>query len=173
MRLFILYMVYGVLAIVAESTWLAGLPTDRYQFDFLLIAIAYLGFSQEWRRALPIIIAFGIFYDAVSAGPFGIALCSYLAIYGVIRLIITKIAYQSVVARFAWIAMASALDKAITALLLFMWGYPLGIPEMILARAPVQALIDSFLGLALIPFLSWYSELRWSNLFRPKKIVIR
>lgn len=173
MRLFILYIVYGVMAIVAESTWLAGFPADRYQFDLLLIAVAYLGFSQEWRRAFPIIIVFGVFYDAVSAGPFGIALCSYMAIYGVIRLIITKIAYQSVVARFAWVAMASVLDKAITALLLLMWGYPLDISELILARAPIQALIDSFVALVLIPLLSWYSELRWSNLFRPKKIVIR
>jgi len=173
MRLFILYIIYGIVAITVESTWLAGLPTARYQFDFLIIAVAYLGFSQEWRRAVPIIVVFGILYDAVSAGPFGVAICSYLVIYALIRLIITKITYQSLVARFGWIAIASALDKALTALLLFMWGYPIGISEMMVTRIPLQALIDSCVGLLFVPFLAWYSELRWETLFRPKKIVIK
>ncbi len=173
MRLFLLYFAYGVLAVVAESTWLAGFPTASYQFDFVLIAVAYLGFSQEWRRALPIIIVLGILYDVSSSAPFGIAVCSYLTIYGLLRMIITKIAYQTVVSRFGWVAIASLVDKAVSALLVFMWGYPPYVSEIIIMRAPVQALIDSCLGIAMIPFLAWYSELRWSKLFEPKGLVLK
>lgn len=166
-------MVYGIFAIVAESTWLADVPTSSYRLDFLLIAVTYLGFSQEWRRAVPIILVYGIFYDIASAGPFGMALCSYLAIYGLIRLVVSKIAYQSVVSRFGWVAIASLLDKAISASLVFMWGYPLLVSEAMLARAPIQAVVNSVIGLAMIPFLAWYSELTWEKMFRPKKLVLK
>jgi hypothetical protein len=173
MRLFILYIIYGVFAIVAESTWLAYLPTASYRVDLLIIAVAYLGFSQTWRRAVPVIIVYGTLYDVASSGPFGMALCSYLSIYGLIRLVVSKIAYQSAVSRFGWIAIASLLDKSISAALVFMWGYPLIVPEAMLARAPIQAVINSVVGLALIPFLAWYSELTWDKLFRPKKLVLK
>jgi cell shape-determining protein MreD len=173
MRLFVLYIIYGIVAIVIESTWLADMPTASYRLDFLIIAITYLGFSQEWRRAVPIILVYGTLYDVASAGPFGMALCSYLAIYGFIRLIIAKIAYQSLVSRFGWVAIASLMDKAISAALVFMWGYPLQVPEAMITRAPVQALINSIIGLAVIPFLAWYSELTWDTLFRPKKLVLK
>ena len=173
MRLFILYIIYGIMAIVLESTWFSGVPTARYQFDFLLIAVVYLGFSQEWRTAVPIIIIYGFLYDATSAGPFGTAVCSYLAIYASLRLIIPRIAYQSPVSRFVWVAIASAMDKVITALLIFMWGYPTSIAELVLTRTPLQALLDAGIGLVLIPVLGWYTELRWSTLFRPKGLVMR
>jgi rod shape-determining protein MreD len=173
MRLFILYIIYGIIAVVLESTWLSGIPTAKYQFDFLLIAVAYLGFSQEWRHAVPIIVIFGILYDAVSSGPFGTAVSSYLLIYTLLRLVITKIAYQSLVSRFAWVAIASVVDKAVMALLLLMWGYPTSIAELVITRAPLQALFDAGVGLILIPVLAWYTELRWSTMFTPKGLVMR
>jgi rod shape-determining protein MreD len=173
MRLFILYIIYGIVAVVLESTWLSGVPTAKYQFDFLLIAVAYLGFSQEWRHAVPIIVIFGVLYDAVSSGPFGTAVCSYLVIYTLLRLVITKIAYQSLVSRFAWVAIASLLDKAVMVLLLLMWDYPTSIAELVVTRAPLQALLDAGVGLILIPILAWFTELRWSTLFRPKGLVMR
>lgn len=151
---------------------LSGVPTQGYRFDLILIAVAYLGFSEGWRRALPIILVLGTLYDVSSAGPFGMAIFSYLTIYGLLRLIITKIAYQTVVARFGWIVIASLLNRAISSVLVLMWGYPLDVPEIFLTRAPIQALIDSSTGLVLIPFLAWYSDLRWSKLFHPKKLVL-
>ena len=173
MRLFILYIIYGIVSVVLESTWLSGVPTSKYQFDFLLIAVAYLGFSQEWRHAVPIIVIYGIMYDTVSAGPFGTALCSYLVIYILLRLVITKIAYQSLVSRFAWVAIASFVDKLVMAILLVMWDYPTPIAELVITRAPLQALLDAGVGLILVPVLGWYAELRWSTLFRPKGLVMR
>lgn len=173
MRLVILYIVYGIVAIVLESTWLSDLPTDRYHFDFLLIGVAYLGFSQDWKHALPIVAVFGILYDVASAGPFGMALASYIIIYLAIRLIIAKITYQSIMARFGWIAIASVFDKAVCALLLFMWGYDLELVEIFLTRAPIQALVDSTLGLVMIPFLKWYSDFSLEKIFRPKGLVLK
>ncbi len=172
MRLFGLYIAYGVCALVLQTTWLHGLPAANYQFDFLLLAVVYLGFSQEWRTALPIVIVFGVLYDVASAGPLGMALTSYLAIYTMLRMIIAKITYQTIVSRFAWVAIASLADKGVCAALIFVWGSRADIAELFLARAPVQALIDSTTGLLLIPFLAWYSELSWEKMFRPKGLVL-
>ena len=172
MRLFCLYIAYGVCALVLETTWLHGLPAANYQFDFLLIAVVYLGFSQEWRVALPIVVIFGLLYDAASAGPLGMALASYVTIYVMLRMIIAKITYQTPVARFAWVAIASLVDKGVCAALIFLWGSRVDIAELFLARAPVQALIDSTVGLVCIPFLGWYSDLSWGKLFRPKGLVL-
>lgn len=155
-----------------QSTWLSNLPTSSYRIDLLLPAVVYLGFSCRRRYALPILLVIGTLYDAESAGPFGMALCSYFTIYLLIRLVITKITYQSMIQRFMWVGIASLLDKGICAVLIFVWGYQASIIESFLSRAPIQALIDSATGLALIPFLAWYSDLRWSKLFTPKKIVI-
>jgi rod shape-determining protein MreD len=172
MRIIILYIIYGVIAIVLQTTWLAGLPTETFQFNLLLPAIVYLGFSCGRSYAIPIIVVLGTFYDVQSAGPFGMALCSYLIIYSLIRMIISKITYQSNVSRFMWVGIASALDKGVGALLLLIWGEKLAISEFLLGKAIIQALLDSAMGVVLIPFLAWYSDLRWSKLFRPKKIVI-
>jgi len=172
MRLFGLYIAYGVCALVLETTWLHDLPAANYQFDFLLIAVVYLGFSQEWRVALPIVIVFGLLYDVASAGPIGMALTSYIAVYIMLRMIIAKITYQTLVSRFAWVAIASLVDKCVCAALIFLWGSRFDIAELFLARAPVQALIDSTTGLVLIPFIAWYSDLSWEKLFRPKGLVL-
>lgn len=173
MRFFLLMAVYGVVAVVLESTWLAGLPSEMLRFDFIVIAVAALSFYKEWTVSLPVIVFFGIIMDVSSGGPFGLSLLSYLIIYGGMRTIIAKISFQAGLALLFWVAIISLMDKLIKSLILLASTGSVVFPEIIMGSAPAQALLDAVLALALMPFIKWYWSLSWEKITRPKGLVLK
>lgn len=173
MRFFLLMAAFGVAAVVLESTWLSGFPTQSLRFDLMTVAVAAFAFRFEWRQALPVIILYGILMDAASAVPFGMSLFSYLIIYGFLRTIIAKISFQGGAVLLFWVAVVSLLDKALQSFVFLAATGDFTIPRIIARLAPAQALFDAVVGLALVPFLAWLGDLTWEKITRPKGLVMR
>jgi hypothetical protein len=173
MRFFLLMAFFGAAAVVLESTWLSDFPTQSLRIDFVVIAVAALAFSFEWRQALPLVILYGVLMDVASAAPFGMSIFSYVIIYGFLRTIIAKISFQAGPALLFWVAIVSLLDKALCSLVLIAATGDLAIPQIIVRVAPAQAFIDAVAGLAMVPFLGWYWDLSWEKITRPKGLVMR
>lgn len=172
MRFFLLMAVFGVTALVLETTWLAGLPAESLRFDFMVIAVAGLAFFFEWRKALPSVIFYGLLMDVTSAGLVGMSLFSYVVIYGFLRTIVAKISFQAGPALLFWVGVVSLVDKALGSLLFLAAGDALT-AGIILRLAPGQAMLDAAVGLALIPFLRWYTHLSWEEIRRPRGLVLK
>jgi hypothetical protein len=173
MSFFLLMLAYGIVTIVFETTFLYGLPTPSVHFDFVIAAVAALAFYQEWKRALPVVIMLGVLMDISSAAPFGLTVLSYLIIYGVIRAIIAKISFQSGAALLFWVAMISLINKFVTLVALLATTGDAAYIEIIARNAPLQALLDAALAFAMIPFITWYWDLSWEKITRPKGLVLK
>lgn len=173
MTYFILMAFYGLLALVLESTWLAGLPVETIRFDFVLVAVAALSFYQEPLRAVSLIIFFGIMSDIVSGVPFAVSTISYLVIYGGIRLLISKISFQGGMALVFWMGIISIEDKLVSMLLLMALTGTADYPSVMITSMPAQAVLDAALALVMIPFLRWYWELSWEKITKPKGLVLK
>ena len=52
MRFFLLMTFFGLVAVVLECTLLSGFPTESLRPDLVVVAVAALAFSFEWRQAL-------------------------------------------------------------------------------------------------------------------------
>lgn len=165
--------VYGILAVVLETTWLSGLPTSVVQFDFIIIAVAALSFYERWYRALPIIFLLGLLVDISSAGPFGLSILSYMMVYGLIRLVIAKISFQAGLALLFWVAIISIMNKVICSVVLLAVSGKMIFPEIIMKSAPAQALLDAALAVVIMPFIRWYWDLTWEKIARPKGLVMK
>jgi len=163
---------FGVAAVVLESTWLAHFPTQSLRLDLIVVSVAALAFSFEWRQALPVVILYGVIMDVASGAPFGMSIFSYVIIYGFLRTIIAKISFQAGPALLFWVAIVSLLDKALCSLVLAAMG-DLAVPRIIVKLAPAQALLDAVVGLALVPFLAWYWDLSWEKITRPRGLVMK
>jgi hypothetical protein len=173
MRFFLLMLLYGVLAVVIESTWLANLPTQSLRFDFIIVAIAALSFSVEWQRALPVVITYGVLVDILSAAPFGMSIFCYVIIYLVFRMIVSKISFQAGPALLFWVAVASLMEKLLSIFVSVVSNSNIAMVRAILRAMPAQVLLDSVLGLGMVPFLDWYRELSWEKITRPKGLVMK
>lgn len=173
MRFFILMAIYGVFAVVLETTVLAGWPTEMLDFDLVLPAVAALSFYKEKREALPVIIFFGLLMDAASAAPFGMSVISYIAIFIFMRLIISQISFQEGIGLLFWVAMISLLDKAVCMLVLFAKTGEFNYVGIILERAPAQALLDAAVALLIVPLLTRYWGLSWQKIREPKGLVLK
>lgn len=165
--------VFGILAVVLETTWFAGVPADSLRFDFVVIAVAAIAFNLEWRQAVPVIVFYGVIMDIGSSGPFGMSIFSYVIIYGFIRAIVAKISFQAGLALLFWVSIVSLMDKVLCSFVLLVSSGSLDIPRIMMTRAPVQALIDAVIGLVLVPFLPWYWNLTWEKITRPKGLVLK
>ena len=173
MRFFILYLIYGVVALALQSTWLANFPTESVRVDLLLIAVVYLSFSVRALNALPIIFLFGGMRDVISLAPFGLSIFSYVAIYMLMRLLMKHIAFQVGFGRFFWVAMLSAADKTICALLLYLWSGNHFLMTIWSQDLLAQACLDALLSLIAMPVLAWYGALQWSEITKPKGLVMK
>lgn len=173
MRFFILMAIYGVVAVVLETTVLAGWPTDMLSFDLLLPAVAALSFYKEKREAIPVIIFFGMLMDAASAAPFGMSVISYLTIFIFMRLIISKISFQEGIGLLFWVAIVSLIDKAVSLLVIFAKTGDINFFGIILERAPAQALLDAAVALLIVPILVRYWDLSWEKIREPKGLVLK
>ena len=173
MPFFVLMAVYGVFAIVLESTWLSNLPVEMIRFDLIIIAVAALSFYKDAWKAVPTIIFFGVISDVASGVPFGISIISYLIIYGIIRMMISKISFQAGIALIFWVGVISLVDKLISSVFLLAVYGKLVVPEIIIKTAPAQALLDAAMAILLMPFIKWYWDLSWEKITRPKGLVMK
>lgn len=168
-----LMAIYGVVAVVLETTVLAGWPTEMVDFDLMLPAVAALSFYKEKREAIPLIIFFGMSIDAASASPFGMSVISYLAIFIFMKLIISKISFQEGIGLLFWVAIVSLIDKAVSILILFAKTGEMNFVYIILERAPAQALLDAAVAFVTVPFLIRYWNLSWEKIREPKGLVLK
>jgi hypothetical protein len=173
MRTFALMLIYCLAALVLEGTWLSSFPTAFAHVDFLIVAVAAISFYREWKEALPLLVVFGVLADIASDCPFGVSLLTYLAIYGFIRTMISKISFQGGPALVFWVAIISALGKAINMLLIMAITGNVGIAKIMVQLMPLQTALDALISLALIPFIRWYWDLSWEKITRPKGLVLR
>lgn len=165
--------IFGLLAILIETTWLANWPMDSLHLDLVIVAVAAVSFSFEWRQALPIIVFYGLLMDMTSSGPWGMSIFSYVIIYGFVRAVISKISFQTGPALLFWVFVVSFLDKILCVIVLMAATGELAIPRIIMRDALPQAVLDAVVGLMLVPFLNWYSALTWEKITRPKGIVLK
>lgn len=172
MRFFILMTVFAIVAVALQTTLLADVPWRWARFDFVVVAVAALAFYGSWGRAIPLVLLIGALVDVTSAAPFGISILSYVIIVLMVRLIIAKISFQGGAALLFWVLVVSLFDKAVRALVLTAASGDIVQAEVLLTGAPLQALLDALVGLALIPLLQRYWDLSWEKLTRPKGLVL-
>lgn len=173
MRFFLLMALYGILSAVLESTWFSNLPFGIVRFDFILSAVAACAFYVEWKRAIPVIIFLGIMSDVASGAPLGVSVFSYMVVYAGIRLLISKISFHGGPALLFWVAVISATDKAVCALVFLATYGDTNLVEVLLRFAPAQVALDAVMGLFLIPFIRWFSDLTWEKIAQPKGLVLK
>ncbi len=173
MRLFLLFIFYGLVTAILETTWLAGWPSSMVHFHFILYAVITLALLEEQRGKIFIVVVLGMLVDILSSGPFGLSIFAYLIVYGFIRMIISRIMVEVWVARFVWVCLASLLQKTATGVLTYIWSGDILIFKMFMKYALPQAAFDATLGLIMIPLLKKYADLSWSKLFKPKKIIVK
>lgn len=173
MSFFLQMAVFGIAAVVLETTLLADFPAASLRFDFMIVSVAAVAFAFEWRRGLPIVIFYGLIVDAASAGPFGMSVFSYLIVYAFIRTIIANISFQAGLGLLFWVAIVSLVDKAMCLLVLAASTGDMTIPRIIISRAPAQALLDAAVGMALVPLLRWYWGITWEKLTKPNGLVLK
>lgn len=172
MRRFWLFLIYGICAVVIESTILSYLPTSTLHFDFILMAVIALALSEDQSGVIPTVVVLGMLLDIASVAPFGLAIFSLLIVYGFIRMIVSKITIEIWLARFVWVGLASLLFSATSGLLMFVWSGKLIFIEVFAKIIGPQALFDAFVGLFMLPALKWYEALTWEKLTRPKGLVL-
>jgi len=173
LKRFSFFILYGIIAVVLESTLLSDIPSSNIHFDFILYAIISLALLEDQRGVIFIVFALGILMDTVSSAPFGLAVFSYLIIYGFIRMIVSRILIEAWIARFVWVGVASLLEKLIVGTLLFISYGSSPVIDYLLITAPFQAGFDALLGLILVPFLIKYSDITWDKIFKPKKTYFK
>jgi rod shape-determining protein MreD len=173
MRRFLLFLAYGIIAVVLETTLFANFPTTLVHLDLILFAVVALALSEDQRGVIVTILMLGALMDVSSSAPFGLTIICSLAIYGFIRMVFTRIMVEAWVARFIWVGVASLLDKVVTGFLLFVWYGDTPLIGVLLKIALPQAFFDASLGLILVPLLRKYEALTWSKLFRPKKLIFK
>ncbi|MBN1282969.1 MAG: hypothetical protein JXA24_04265 [Proteobacteria bacterium] len=173
MRFFILMALYGVAAVVLATTVLAGWPTQMIRFDLIIPAVAVTSFYKGRGEAIPVVLFYGLIVDAASAAPFGMSVLSYVVVYLFVRAIITKISLQEGVGLLFWVAIISLVDKAVCAVVLYVSSDGIYLSRIVMELAPAQALMDAAVGFVVIPIITWYWDLSWEKISRPRGLVLK
>ena len=166
MRLWFLFILYGILVVAIKSVF--ALPGD-----FLLLAVVYLSFYEEWKEALFLSLLLGLFLDIASLSPFGTAICSFGSVFGLVRLIKNKIMFQGAPSRFFWVFLFSILEGLIGLGFVNLVGnvprpFSIYLPKMF-----GNAFGDALLGIVWLPTLWWYRHLTWDKLFRSQDVLLK
>ena len=156
MRFWILFFLYAALFLSLKCVWpLTG--------DFFLLAVITFGFLDQGRRTIWLVWLLGLFFDVVSLSPLGASIFAYSLVFFVIRLLRAKIFFQSLVAKFIWIAVFSLLSDWGN------WAWTFLFTEFdhpfwfIIKISLWNAFVNGLLGLFWIDFLSWYWQLTESE----------
>lgn len=140
-------MIYGYhliiclcLILVQTTLVVGGSPVTPY--DPFVPFVIYLGVHCNWREAVPALVFGGLAMDSISGGVFGVHLSAYVWMYAGVRwaiqflhvgnlillpmLVIAGVAFETLVAAFSAVVLASAAWRveSMLALLLrqVLWG---------------------------------------------------
>lgn len=172
MRFFLLYLVYGIAAVALQTTWFCDWPSHLVRLHLVLMAVVSLTFTEEWKRALPLLVVLGLLEDGVSMAPFGSSIMSFVIMYVIMRTIISKISFQPGLGRFVWISFLSFGEQCLFSLLLVIRTGDLVWFQVFLMRGFPQVLFDGVCGLLFMPALVWFTHLSWEKFSKPKGLVV-
>lgn len=167
MRRFLLFLLYAIFVLGLKSAW-------QMTGDFLLLAVIFLGFREEflWRDFI-LVLLLGYLLDVASAIPMGCGIFSYLLTYGMVLAVRTKILFLTHPSRFFWIFLFTLFNGMI----LFGWVWlfsPWDQPASFFFQALLwNALATALLGLFVYPFLEKYDQWRWETFFPGKDPLLR
>ena len=173
MRFFFLYFIYGIFALTLQSTWLYSFSQNYLYFDFMFMAIATLAFTTNGRKAFPVVVLLGALSDVSSVAPFGMSILAYAIVYGFMRAVVAKVSFHVGLGRFFWVGLLSLVDKFSCGFLLFLWTGNDSFLNTWLSGSLSQALCDAIFAFMMIPFLTWYQNLTWHTIYRPKGLVMK
>ena len=165
-RLWVLFIIYGVVAIAVKSVW--HLPGH-----FLLLAVIYLAFYEDWRFGSAASLVLGFLLDMSSYSPLGTSLFSFGIVFGLIRFIRTKILFRTFPSRFWWVGIFSLLEGLSSHFLANLLGSMARPFSIFFPRLLAGSVVNAALGLILIPFLFWYRNFTFEQLTKRKDILLK
>jgi len=166
-----IFLIYGVLSVLLQSTWLS-FSSIPFHFNFLLPAVIFFGFHGLFRPALISVLVLGILVDCVSFAPLGVFLWTYLLLFLSIRLFLGRIISSAPLARFGWMIIFSLVERFGVFVFTQMFSGLSVTPPRILYFL-MQTASDALLGLLLYPLLLRISSLDASSFFQPKGIMVQ
>lgn len=166
MRLWIVFILYAVLVIALKSAW-------RLPGDWLLIAVIYLGFYEDRRTGFPLTLFLGFLLDVVSAGPLGLSMVSFSAVYGMICFFRRKILIESGTSRFLWVFLFAFTGGLISLLFLDYARRSVDYLKIFFPGLLLASFGNGILGIFLLPFFKWYRNLGWRHFFRSRDVLLK
>ena len=166
MKPWLLFIVYGIVMIAVKSVW-------AWPGDFLLLAVIYLGFYEEWRLGFSVSLIFGFLLDVCSISPMGTGIFSYAIIFGLIRFFRNKILFKTLLSRFCWVAVLTLINVGVSHFVIRLFGQPTYSLRFLFPQLLLSMLINATLGLVWIPFLKWYRNLNLEALMKQKDILLK
>lgn len=166
-------IIWTLLWLALQSTLLNGFPLGFMRIDLVMMAVIAIAFTQETRDGLAPVMVIGMISDAVSSAPFGILTSVYTVAYFSIRFATSAIYLNSPSARFFWSMTATAIalwTKAGLTALIFKNAHFITMNLWIFAP---QSFFNGLIGMFFIPFYSWYLDITWERIMRPKGLVLR
>jgi len=142
------------------------------RLDLVFLAVVAIAFSLEVREGLHLVLLIGILTDSISSAPFGLVTVTYCVAYVGIRMAISTIDLNSVLARFIWTFVASILAIFLKdSLLALIFKNPQFL-LLAFSRGAWQSLLNAIVGLAVIPLFNFYLGMSWEKMFKPKGIQV-
>jgi len=81
MKVFCLYLMVGLSAVVAQTTILRLPLFHGIFYDLLIPLVVFLGLNVPNRKGVLVVVILGLIMDLLSGGIFGLYLCIYLWIF--------------------------------------------------------------------------------------------
>lgn len=173
MKFIILTILWTISWLILGTTVLRLFPTDNIRLDMTFLAVVSIGFNAEWHKGIAPVALVGLISDAVSPAPFGILTTVYLVSFAAIRIATSIIYLHSMIARIVWISATSMLAIWLKSCLFALAYKNAGFLALSLAGFIPQTILNTVIGLAVVPFFNWYANLSWEKIFKPKGLVFK
>lgn len=173
MNIYLLFAFYGLIAAVLNGTLLSSFPSESLRLQLHFLGVVYAGVTYEWRQGLPIVLILGLFSTAYGSAPFITDVVAFMAVYFLIRLVVGNIFLNSVLGKVTWVIVFSLICQGIELAIILLLKKTTVYFHFAKWWIVPQALVNSMLGIALLPFFSWYTGLSWQGLRRPKGLVLK
>ncbi|MDO8526905.1 MAG: hypothetical protein Q7T03_04360 [Deltaproteobacteria bacterium] len=166
MRTWLLFFIYAVVILAIKSVWV--IPGN-----FLLLAVIFFALHEEWVKGLALSLMLGFLVDCLSIAMMGTTLFSFAAVFGLVRFLRTKILFQTLLSRFFWVMIFSAVNAIVALIYAGVLGEGGHHLRLFLPRLLVGGLLDASLGLFWFPVLDWYQGLTWDKLTTRPDILLK
>ena len=153
MKIISFYIIYGLIAIILESTILNGFPFGRlYSIDLIFMGVAAVAFDDSVSYRWWLLFILGAFKDIASSIPWGVSIFSFIVVVFLYRLISKSISSQTGIGRIFWTAILSLSCKFIISGIIYLYGMPNN-ALAILKHAPLQAIGDGIASLLFVALI--------------------